>query len=490
MDTTADVSANSTLLLVAGKTLRRDRKRISPNPLTGLFGELAAAASLRQHLLVALKALAVSLGLVCLGAWVAPAAARPNILIILTDDQRDVLDNMPKTAQLFREGGVMFRNAFSATPLCCPSRASLMTGQYSHNHGVRTNTAGGRLQHRSTVQFYLQRSGYRTGVVGKFLSGRVPDIPPYFNKWAVSRQMEYFGSTFNVNGRTRKIGRYSTDYVASKSAGFIRSFEKHDRKPWFLLIAPKAPHSPFTPGSEYVGAEVQPWNPPPSVGEKNRRDKPKWVRAQNHHTQAGRRHRIRQLRTLMSVDDLVQKLHRRMKRLGENRRTLAFFTSDNGFQWAEHGLLFKEHPYLESVGIPLLVRWPTHLERGMVKKRMVANIDIAPTIMKAANVTASPSYPMDGRPLFGSSKRKRLLLEYWYSGGIVPTWASLLTTNAQFTRYYRNNGRPRFGEYYDLVTDPWQLVNLLNDGHPNNPDTSGLRRRLARARDCKGASCP
>lgn len=445
-------------------------------------------------LVVALKAFAVFLGLACVGVWVAPAAAaRPNILIILTDDQRDVLDNMPKTVQLFREGGVMFRNAFTATPLCCPARASVMTGQYSHNHGVLTNTTGGRLEHRSTVQFYLHRSGYRTGLVGKFLSGGgVPQVPPYFDKWAVSRRIKYHGSTFNVNGRTRTISSYSTKYVASKSAGFIRSFEKHDRRPWFLLVAPKAPHSPFIPEDKYAGAPVTPWTPAPSVGERNRRDKPTWVRAQDHHMRSGRHHRARQIRTLMSVDDLVEKLYRRMNRLGENRRTLAFFTSDNGFQWAEHGLLFKGHPYLESVGIPLLVRWPAHLKRGLVRKRLVANIDIAPTIMKAAKLNASASHPMDGRPLFGSSRRKRLLLEFWNSGGIAPTWASLLTPNSQFTKYYRSNGRTRFAEFYNLATDPWQLRNLLHDGdRDNDPKTSGLSlRRLARLRHCNGASCP
>jgi arylsulfatase A-like enzyme len=168
---------------------------------------------------------------------------------------------------------------------------------------------------------------------------------------------------------------------------------------------------------------------------------------------------------------------------------LAFFLSDNGFMWAEHGLFSKRYPYLPSIEIPLMMRWPGRVEAGSVDRNLVATIDIAATIMEAAGITPDPEYPVDGRSLLGEPRRNRLLLEFEREKGIW-TWASTITHDYQYTEYY-DDGSIRAREYYGLRRDPWQLRNLYGDQHRrNDPPTAGLRRRLAEDRNCSGSGCP
>ena len=167
-----------------------------------------------------------------------------------------------------------------------------------------------------------------------------------------------------------------------------------------------------------------------------------------------------------------------MHLLGEEN-TLAFFMSDNGFMWGEHGHLFKRTPYESSVKVPLLMRWPGQVEKGAVDRRLVANIDVAPTILEAAGIEPMPERPMDGRSLLGTEERERLVLEYWAEGGRnIPTWFSTRTKDFQYIRYEDRFGDVLFREYYDLARDPWQRRNLLGDGDPTN-DPSDRPTRLA-----------
>jgi arylsulfatase A-like enzyme len=417
----------------------------------------------------------------------------PNVLVVMSDDQRlGTMAVMPETREWFGRGGTRFRRAFATTPLCCPSRASIFTGRYAHNHGVLNNSLALELDHATTVQRYLHDAGYRTAIAGKFLNDwplRVP--PPHFDRYAITNG-SYFETPFNVNGTMRTVTRYSTDFVAATSVEFLREFEEEDHRPWLLYVTPWAPHLPAKPPPRHRGAPVPPWQPGVGIFERDRSDKPPFVQASNESPERARRIRRDQLRTLMAVDDLVGRLRRTLADLGETRSTLAIFISDNGYFWGEHRLIEKFLPYSESVRVPLYVRWPGHIERGAVSDRIVANIDIAPTVLRAAGV--SPEHTIDGRSLFASDRRS-LLLEFWVEIGTTPDWASLWTPRSQYVEYYDEHGDVTFREGYDLGRDPLQLRNVL----PRADDVAGtpvtqLTEQLADLRTCAGTegedACP
>ena len=198
-----------------------------------------------------------------------------------------------------------------------------------------------------------------------------------------------------------------------------------------------------------------------------------------------------QLRSLMAVDDLVGKVARTLGELRESRNTLAIFLSDNGVLWGEHRLRSKTQPYTPGVRIPLMVRWPGRVPAGRVDRRLVANIDVAPTILDASGTEADSAYPVDGRSLLDSWTRERLLIEYRRYGHFkAPTWRSIRTKTSQYVEYYRN-GSIVFREYYALRGDPWQNRNLLRDGtHANDPNVRKLHRRLRADAVCAGSACP
>jgi arylsulfatase A-like enzyme len=443
-----------------------------------------------------LSLIALVLGLV------APAGAgaqpRPNILVIVTDDQpaTGTLPVMPETLAFFAEAGTRFVNAFAPTPLCSPGRASILTGRYAHNTGVRGNGAASRARLDQSTLFprLLNRAGYETGFVGKFLNAwPIGTPPPHFDRWAtLDIRRPYRNSTFNVNGRVRREHGYSTDVMTRHAVSFLRAFDRRaDRAPWFLLVAPAAAHAPWQAPQRHRSAAVPAWEPSPAVGERNRSDKPPYIRTENFTQADAAIVRRRQLRTLMAVDDMVARISRTLEELGETRRTLAIFTSDNGFIWGDHrfGGEFRQAgnkrvPYTASVTVPLLLRWPGHVAAGRVDSRPAATIDIAPTVLAAARLR--PEWTIDGRSLLSGQRRRRILLEYWHDVG-VPTWASLRTPRLQYVEYYAPTGRRTFGEYYDLARDRWQLRNLLHDGTPaNDPPLTSVSRTLQRLRLCAG----
>ncbi len=425
---------------------------------------------------------------------------RPNVLLIITDDQRDgTLKNMPSTQFWMKKGGTLFARTFATTPLCCPSRASIFTGRYAHNHLVRNNSATSELDHRTTVQRSLHRAGYRTAIFGKFLNGwPIERRPPYFDEWATfgGSKSHYYNGEWNVNGSVRTVHRYSTNYIERRAVDFLQSSEKNDEQPWFLVVSTAAPHQPAIAEPSYAKRHVPPWSKNPAVNEEDRTDKPPFVQEQNVPLWKSRVARRAQLRTLFSVDQLVGRVFRKLKADDDKRNTLAIYMSDNGYLWGEHGLsgpgLSKRPPYSESVAIPLFMRWPGHFGAGRINTGLAANIDIAPTIMQAAQVDPSASFRPDGRSLLQTNTRDRLLLEYWVDIGGTPTWASLRTTSYQYIEYYGDDGlTPVFKEYYDLEEDPWQLENLLGDADPfNDPEVGAIARRLDSDRHCSGPTCP
>jgi arylsulfatase A-like enzyme len=346
---------------------------------------------------------------------------------------------------------------------------------------------------RSTLQRYLKEAGYRTAMVGKFLNDwTLSQRPPYIDRWAIFAG-GYQDPTFNVDGVVKKRIGYSTDILAERGTAFLRAFEATDAAPWFLYVGTSAPHSPYLPEADYAHAPVGAWSGNPAVFESDRSDKPPAVR--NHHFtfQEVDAVRVPQLRTLKSVDDMVDRTFRTLQELGELGNTLAFFLSDNGFLWGEHGIgNAKRFPYRQSIGVPFLMRWDGHVPPGTIDRRLAANVDIVPTVLGAAGIERDPAYPLDGLSLVGAARRARLLVEYFRSpdSPSVPTWASTLRSGSQYVEWYDDDGSVSFREYYDLADDPWQLDNVLADGQPgNDPPVASLSVELSAARRCVGAAC-
>ena len=176
---------------------------------------------------------------------------------------------------------------------------------------------------------------------------------------------------------------------------------------------------------------------------------------------------------------------------GELQNTLAFYVSDNGLLWGDHGLGGKGAPYTQSVQIPMYMRWTGHVTKRATKRRIVANIDVAPTIVEAAGLGGTA--PMDGRPLLSSAARSRILLEMFGSNSRPDVrWAATVSRDRQYVEYFAgDSSTPTFREYYATASDPWQLRNLLGDPlTSNDPDVGSLSDQLDRDRRCAGADCP
>jgi arylsulfatase A-like enzyme len=475
---------------------------------------------LTRRLATALACMAVAAISSLAGAAEAPAThdgRQPNILVILTDDQR--LDGsmavMPKTRYLFKKNGTEFKRAMVTTPLCCPSRSTFFSGRYVHNTDVHANSEADNIQQDWTLQRYFHDEGYQTGLFGKFLNAwNVWTPPAHWDRWGV------FGSyvldddyypTVNDQGTVKSLFSgtpyYESHWIRDKAVDFLARAERDDARPWLLYLTPKAPHPPATPEPKYASASVPSLVQPPSYFESDITDKPDWVRQRATTPSSVQTLHDKQLRTLKSVDDMVYRVFTELRRRGEEDDTLAVFVSDNGFLWGEHGLNSKSAPYSESIKVPFFMRWPSHrqlVRPGGVDQRMIANVDLTPTLLDAADVqptTGAP--PIDGRSLLDRSwQRDRLLTEYWrlgdFSQGVVPQWASIVTRDYQYVEYYQADGvtplrwpdQTAVREYYNLNSDPYQLTNLLHDGNAgNDPATTALAAQLARDRLCSGQSC-
>jgi arylsulfatase A-like enzyme len=426
---------------------------------------IAAAASVLAAMVAALLVLPADASAVDHRSEARSASARagePNVLIIITDDQRpDTMKFMPRTRKLFHEQGVRFTRAFATTPRCCPFRASLMTGQFAHNSGVRRNEDTALLNHDHTLQRYLYEGGYRTALVGKFLNNwKREDAPPYFERFVIGGG--YRNATVNVDGDLRKISRYLPYYLQTRAARLIREFEaEDDGRPWLMVLTPSSPHNPATPAPEHRDARIPAWRGNPATFEKNLSDKPPTLYPNN--TPVGVEASPRSgtyrkaARALLGADTVVDQTYDVLRKLGEGSNTLAFFMSDNGFLMGEHGLLAKRVAYPMSQEIPLHMRWPGGgVPTGATDRRIVANIDILPTVLHATGLEDSLEHYVDGFSLLSSQQRNRLLLEHFAdTRPEIPNWASLITKREQYTEYYELDGETRVSrEYYDIVDDP------------------------------------
>ena len=411
---------------------------------------------------------------------------RPNVLVFVTDDQRaeGTLSVMPNVRRWFVAEGTRYPNAFATTPLCCPSRASIFSGRYAHNHGVKHNYQSHELDQSATMQRYLDDAGYRTAIAGKFLNQWGAEEPPaHFDRFAIFLEGEYYDRQWNIDGEVGRLPDYTNDVVRARSLDFLQDFEDaEDVDPWFLYVGTNAGHAPFTAEPRYAEAPVPPADGA-VVDEVDLSDKPVFgeIRGRT------RSIRARQLRTLMSADDLVGDVMTWLDDHGELDHTVAIFMSDNGIQWGEHGFTGKRQVYTPSIRVPLFIRRPAG--SATEDDRLAANIDIAPTVLDLAGVDEETEF--DGSSLVGEYRRDTLLLEHWDDDETqVWDWASLRTLDYQYVEYYRA-GRPPLRNYFDLRRDPDQLRNLLADGDGDQGLPLGLlQRRLRGARSCIGASCP
>jgi arylsulfatase A-like enzyme len=409
---------------------------------------------------------------------------------------------MPRTLEAFGRQGVQFPNAYVTTPLCCPSRASIMTGRFVHNHKVKNNYEAPLLDQRQTIQRYLHDAGYETAIAGKYLNFWDLNVnPPLFDRWSIQNH-GYQKRVQNTDGVVTKQKEYSTDYIRDQAIRFMQSFEQDDARPWLMFVTPFAPHHPFQPATRHRKLKVPPWAPGPAVAETDRTDKPPSVQGRTWPAASAVRDRRGQLRSLVAVDQMVRRVMRELDRLGEGNDTLAFFLSDNGFFWSEHGLVDKRFPYTEAIQVPMFMRWPGHVPAGSTDGRMAQLIDVPATIMEATGITPDPEYPIDGRSLLSPFSRDRILVEHYIdplSPDIID-WASIRTSTYQYVEYYDRTAQESvaYREYYDLVADPYQLTNVLGDStSANDPPQDRLVElsiQLSRDRRCEGTggstACP
>jgi N-acetylglucosamine-6-sulfatase len=406
--------------------------------------------------------------------------SRPNVVLIMTDDQRmETLAKMPQTRKLLADKGTTFTNSFVVNPECCPSRAATLTGEYSHNTGVyRDQPPHGGVKsfvqnhdERSTIATWLNGAGYATALMGKYLNGyKGTRIPQGWDTWDAfnvphSGKGHYFNYELNVNGKLKFFGQkpkdYSTDVLAQKASSFIQN----TKAPFFLYWAPSAPHKPAVPAPKYkhAFAHLPKWRPE-SYNEKGIKDKPKWAqfpRLSKADKKEIDQTRLNQYRTLLSVDDAVGHIVAALRNAGRLDNTMIIFTSDNGFLWGEHRLDGKQTPWEESIRVPFIFRYdPVTGNTATTNDNLIANIDIAPTIAAAAGVNAPH---VDGSNILdllkGGNWRTQFLIEHMegrYSP--APTYCAMRTQTEMYA-VYKTGDR----ELYDLSNDPLELHNLAND---------------------------
>ncbi len=435
---------------------------------------------------------------------------RPNFILILTDDHRyDAMGFMghpyletPHLDRIAREG-IQFSRAFVTTSLCSPSRASILTGMYAHNHGVVDNYHPVDTTLRFFPQ-YLQEAGYQTAFIGKWHMGGEIDHPqPGFDHWlSFKGQGTYWADGhgtsravpqnnmegYNINGKWVPQKGYITDELTGYALQWLK--ERISEKPFFLYISHKAVHSDFVAADRHLGTYRDDDIPVP-VSSRGGRDKPMWLinqRNSRHGMEFGynlpdfdlQKYHRRYCETLLSVDENIGRIMDWLEESGEAENTLLLYMGDNGFQFGEQGLIDKRTAYKASVRIPMLIWWPGTIGGPQTIGEIVANIDIAPTLLDIAG-TAVPA-EMDGRsmkPLIEGAEtdwRRELLYEYYWERNYpyTPTTHALITGRYKFIRYH---GIWDLDEFYDLREDPDELVNLIHS-EKHRDLTDAHRERL------------
>jgi N-acetylglucosamine-6-sulfatase len=408
-----------------------------------------------------------------------PAGTPPNIVLVLSDDQSYETERF--MTHSIGPGWTSFKNAEVSTPLCCPSRATILSGQYAEHTGVRTNNDGWRLDDLSTLATWLSPK-YRAGLFGKYLNyypwGRgLGYVPPGWDVWhAFYRRPGYYGyELLSKGGRLARYGHkpsdYSTDVLANQTLRFIDQSAGGDR-PFFAYYAPFGPHRPRTPAPRDQRKRVRHPGLLPNFNERNVSDKPAWIRRRsmvNARNMLGERRR--EMRTLLSVDDAVGRIVGTLRRDHELNNTVIIYLSDNGFSFGSHRYVTKNCVYEECVHVPLQMWLPGNNRRRVTTQ--VSNVDLASTITDLAGVQTD--IPQDGRSLLpfilrgASTPQRRLLLQV--TGTIHATHAGW---GVRSNRYKYSRLKSGEKELYDLRKDPFEMKNRIHNRHYRD-----VKRKLA-----------
>jgi N-acetylglucosamine-6-sulfatase len=475
--------------------------------LFSLLRLFVTLCGLRSNVAIRVLTLAGLLALVPV-ATAADKPARPNIIFILVDDLRwddlgctgHPFSRTPHIDRIAREGA-LFRNAFATTPLCSPSRACILTGQYAHSHGIIDNTERSTQSHRlKTFPQELQKAGYETAFFGKWHMGNDNRPRPGFDRWfCLQGQGSSFDPAVNNNSRDEQTHGYVTDILNEKSLEFIR--QRHSR-PYMVYVSHKAIHpetqqgpdgklsdpyaSNFIPAPRhkdlYEGAIIprrKNWSVPPT-------DKPALqqkiagLEPLGPKTGSSDTSILNRLRMLAAVDEGVGEIVKSLTDAGQLDNTLIVFTGDHGYFYGEHGLSVERRlAYEESIRIPLLMRYPPMVKPGSRPDSMTLTIDFAPTFVELAGGAVPSNY--QGRSLLPLLKgsippnwRKSFLVEY-YSDTVFPRMHKMGYKAVRNDRwkYVHYIEQPNADELYDLQNDPYELKNIIR-----NPSAAAPREKM------------
>jgi N-acetylglucosamine-6-sulfatase len=428
------------------------------------------------------------------------------MIFVLTDDlDYTSAQQMPNLRSLMIEEGASFENAFTSQSLCCPSRATIMTGQYAHTNGIKGNKLpdGGFRKFRDegleedTIATHLQEEGYRTAYLGKYLNEYGEDdpthVPPGWNEWyGKLNEQKLYDYRINENGEVVSYGGetedFFTDVLSDKATDFVRRAASED-KPFFAYVAPTAPHGPATPAERHKGAFAGEEAPrPPSFNEEDVADKPSW-RQETERFSAEEVAEIdayhqKRLESMLAVDEMVGSLVEELEAAGELDNTYIVFTSDNGWLAGVHRIKTgKDRTYEESAHVPLFIRGPG-VPAGAEVEELALNTDFAPTFAALAGAEYTDA---DGRSLVplmrGESPawRSSVLLE-GFVGKKDRVYQAIRTKTHKYVEY--GNGEK---ELDDLQDDPYELENVYETDDPALIED--LRPRLEALGDCAGDEC-
>lgn len=433
-----------------------------------------------------------------------------NFIVIMTDDlsysqMNHILEEgmMPNFQESVVDRGASFTNSFVTTPLCCPARATLFTGQYAHNHGVTTNSLL-NLDDEHTIAVWLDNAGYDTGIIGKYLNGYGLEtertyVAPGWDSWQVLvlRNILAYNFDINHNGVIEQYGNSTSDYRTDVFAEFAKEFiheSSINENPFFLFISTRAPHTEGTgglcsfndsktlgiilPPERYIGTTdhiMFPINP--SFNETDVSDKPLWIQERESLTDENLEcvNEVYQngIASMRAVDDLVGVVNQALIDTNQRDKTVIIFTSDNGYLFGEHRIKNKGVVYEESIRVPLFISLPNQ-NSPITVNHLVTNNDLAPTIIELSG--AESDVLMDGTSLIPLLEETN---EEWRDKVFFETQREIIKSKAVRTTsqvYIENDDLLGFvnelflsvfnknndaqNEFYDLKNDPFQLENL------------------------------
>jgi arylsulfatase A-like enzyme len=433
----------------------------------------------------------------------APTPDPPNLVLLVTDDlDVPTTEHLTGLVDLIAGQGIAFTRAYVSMPVCGPARASILTGQYPHNHGVVSNhpPLGGfpafRRHENSTIATWLRAAGYRTSFVGKYINDYPIDsgdgyIPPGWDDWyghlSAYEDGRYFNYWVNDNGLVRRHGDrpedYSADVETTQAVEFIHDSAGRP-EPIFLYLAPEAPHIPANYPTRH-GREFRFARAPrvPSFNESDVRDKPSQVRQRAPLTEADiewlDKLQSWRLRSMLAVEDMIRAVIQALSDTGRLDNSYVVVTSDNGLLMGQHRLVHKKrNVYEETIRVPLMVRGPG--VRVGAASLPVQLIDLAPTLLDLAGVPVPDS--VDGRSLVPFLRGT--VPDSWRTDVLIEINDTLAIRTPDWLYAEIGNGDL---ELYDMRRDPYQLQSLHNDVSPTF--FAGFRDRMQALLTCRGSSC-